>query len=137
MSNHQSHIQISKEYECGFDTCRYWLQENVKRSKNQRTHDADVPYSKSGSKRIKYRKTYVRTAMDIRRNPDIYLDEIFPDADTAFSLDEITDKLHSLTGIMLRNKTLLKAVHQYEKKTGIQILEKEVKEQNKILYRMV
>ena len=135
LSNRQSYYRISEKYGYSWGTIQYWVNENVRRLSIKQKKDTYVPYSTSGSKRIKYKRTHGQLYMDIRRHPDIYFEELYSNDNRPLSIDELTDRLHSLTGIRMRTKTLKSVVHQYEKKTGVKFLE-EVKEQNQILYHM-
>ncbi len=120
LSNHQIHKQISAIYNCSPETVRRWLRPDVRLEKNRRQRLSYIPYSKDP--RINYRRLHSRLYTDIRRNPLIYLREIYFGRDVALSLDEITDCLHKLSGIEVRKKSLLKIVAQYEHKHGKKIL---------------
>jgi hypothetical protein len=56
------------------------------------------------------------------RNIADYLKEVYCGRDDALLLDEITIRLSKLTGIEMRNKTLLKIIAYGEKKYGKKIL---------------
>jgi hypothetical protein len=68
------------------------------------------------------RRLQNRIRSDIHRNPDIYLKEIFCGRDSALPLDEITLSMARLTGIEIRNQSLIKVVASYEKKHGKKLL---------------
>lgn len=123
LSNRQSFYLISDEYGCACSTVRYWCDENDRTRTLQHQKETRIPYLKSRPALRNYRKAHSQTYLDIRRNPDIYLDEITSGVATPMSLDEITIKLHELTGILMRNKTFLKCIRKYEKEHDVQILE--------------
>lgn len=122
LSNRRSYYRISEEYGCSWTTIRYHTHESARSHSILHKKNTYTPYAKENTTRINYRRTHSQIYSDIRRHPDIYLDEIFPEGDSFLTLDEITLRLANLTGINLRNNTLSKIVKQYEDKTGAPLL---------------
>lgn len=120
MSKRQSYYLISKQFGCYWTTPKYWIEPNIRDASIRRQKTNRIPYSKDP--RINYRRLHSRLYTDIWRNPLIYLKEIYCGRDVAYSLDELTDCLHKLTGVEIRNKTLLKIVSKVEQKYGKKIL---------------
>jgi hypothetical protein len=120
LSNHQTHKQIAENYHCSIDAVRYWLRPDVRTTKLRLQKKSRLPYSKDP--KLETRRLHSRIYNDIRRFPAIYLKKVYCGRDTALSLDEITTSLARLTGIELRNNTLLKVVADFEKKHGKKLL---------------
>lgn len=120
LSNHQIHKQVAARYNCSFECVRYWLRPDVRRSKTELKKRTYIPYSKSPRQEAK--RIHSRIYTDLRRHPGDFLKEVYCGRDLTLSLDEITDCLHKLIGIEVRNKTLLKIVAQFEHKYGKKIL---------------
>lgn len=120
LSNHQVYKQISARYNCSTETVRIYLRPDERQLKIKRQKKAFVPYKFDPRK--EYRRLHNRIYQDIRRNPEIYLKEIYCRRDDAFSLDEITTTLSKLTGIEMRNKTFIRILDHAEKKYGKKIL---------------
>ena len=120
LSNHQAYKQISARYNCSTETVRIYLRPDEQQLKIKRQKKAFVPYRFDPRK--EYRRLHNRIYQDIRRNPEVYLKEVYCSRDDAFSLDEITATLSKLTGIELRNKTFIRIIDHAEKKHGKKIL---------------
>ena len=120
MSKRQSYYLISKQFGCCWTTPKYWIEPNIRDASIRRLKINRIPYSKNPN--MEERRLHSRIYSDLRRNIAEYLKEVYSGRDIALSLDKITDCLHKLTGIEVRNKTLLKIVAQFEQKYGKKIL---------------
>lgn len=133
LSKRASYRMIAKQYGCSaWTTPRHYIEPKVRADSLKKRKASRIPYSEDP--RMDQRRTHARVYSDIRRHPDIYLAEVYRGRDTPLSLDEITDCLHKLTSIEMRNKTFLNIVRKYEQKHGRQILN-EVQKDDSIVYR--
>jgi hypothetical protein len=122
LSNHQAYVQISTLYHCNHFTVKRWLRPDVRQAHINRQRRSFVPYSKNP--RMGYRRLHNVVYQDIRRRPDVYLHVAYCNRATQLTLDELTNRIHRLSGIELRNRTLLKIVNQYEQKHSHMLLVK-------------
>jgi hypothetical protein len=120
LSSHQAYLHIAKTYNCSHDAVRYWLRPDVRLSQIRKKKLSLVPYSKKSD--IEKRRIHARVSKDIYRHINIYIREAYCGRDTPLSIDDLTLRLGQLSGILLRNKTLLNIVDQHEKKTGQKLL---------------
>jgi hypothetical protein len=120
LSKRLSYYRLSEQSGCHWSTCRYWIESNIRNSSINRLRAKRIPYSESP--RLEERRRHSRLYQHIRHRPDIYLKEVYEDSDTSLSLDEITLRLSKQRGILLRNKTLVAVVTQYEQKMGRKLL---------------
>jgi hypothetical protein len=120
LSNYQSYRLIATSHHCSWECVRYWCQPEVRLSKIRRQKNTLVPYSKKSD--IEKRRIQSRISKDIYRHIDAYIKEVYGARKVALSLDDITDCLHKLTGVEMRNNTVLKAVSDFEIQHGKKIL---------------
>ena len=121
MSKRQSYYQIGKQYGgCSWTTPQYWLKPSVRDASIKRLKANRIPYSKNP--RIEERRLHSRLYQNIRRNIHCFLREIYCSQEEALSLETITDCLYKLSGVKIRNKTLLKIVSLHEQKYGKKLL---------------